>query len=78
MMGTRWEQGDAQNVPVPGDPSYLNYTYDPLKTGVAPPPPDGLPPAPDDLPPAPDGPPRRTFRFPPTRVRYFRWCHRRR
>ena len=55
MMGTRWEQGDAQNVPVPGDPGYLNYTYDPLKTGVAPPPPDGLPPAPDG-PPPPDLP----------------------
>lgn len=52
MMGTRWEQGDAQNVPVPGDPGYLNYTYDPLKTGVAPPPPDAFPPAPE-APPAP-------------------------
>lgn len=51
MMGTRWEQGDAQNVPVPGDPGYLNYTYDPLKTGVAPPPPDAFPPAPDAPPP---------------------------
>ncbi|MCG7608996.1 mammalian cell entry protein [Mycolicibacterium sp. (ex Dasyatis americana)] len=56
MMGTRWEQGDAQNAPVPGDPSYLNYTYDPLKTGVNPPPPDAFPPAPD-APPPPDVPP---------------------
>ncbi|OBB21901.1 mammalian cell entry protein [Mycolicibacterium peregrinum] len=55
MRGTRWEDGDVQNVPVPGDPNYLNYTYDPLKTGVAPPPPDGLPPAPDG-PPPPDLP----------------------
>ncbi|MEX3769595.1 MCE family protein, partial [Mycolicibacterium fortuitum] len=55
MMGTRWEQGDAQNVPVPGDPGYLNYTYDPLKTGVAPPPPDAFPPAPA-APPPPDLP----------------------
>ncbi len=51
MMGTRWEQGDAQNVPVPGDPGYLNYTYDPLKTGVNPPPPDAFPEAPDAPPP---------------------------
>lgn len=55
MLGTRWEQGDAQNVPVPGDPNYLNYTYDPLKTGVAPPPPDAFPPAPE-APPAPEMP----------------------
>ncbi|MGV0677299.1 MCE family protein [Mycolicibacterium fortuitum] len=55
MLGTRWEQGDAQNVPVPGDPNYLNYTYDPLKTGVNPPPPDAFPPAPD-APPPPDLP----------------------
>lgn len=55
MMGTRWEQGDAQNVPVPGDPNYLNYTYDPLKTGVNPPPPDAFPAAPD-APPPPDVP----------------------
>lgn len=55
MLGTRWEQGDAQNVPVPGDPGYLNYTYDPLKTGVAPPPPGAFPPAPD-APPPPDMP----------------------
>ncbi|SER97605.1 virulence factor Mce family protein [Mycobacterium sp. 88mf] len=50
MMGTRWEDGNAQNVPVPGDPGYLNYTYDPLKTGVNPPPPDAFPPAPDAAP----------------------------
>ncbi|OMC05809.1 mammalian cell entry protein [Mycobacterium sp. NS-7484] len=56
MLGTRWEQGDAQNVPVPGDPNYLNYTYDPLKTGVNPPPPDEIPPAPDAPPPPPNMP----------------------
>lgn len=50
MMGTRWEDGNAQNVPVPGDPGYLNYTYDPLKTGVNPPPPDAFPLAPDAAP----------------------------
>lgn len=39
MLGTRWGQEGTQLVPAPGDPSYLNYTYDPLKTGVNPPPP---------------------------------------
>ncbi|BBZ32569.1 MCE family protein [Mycolicibacterium confluentis] len=38
FLGTRWEQDDAQLVPAPGDPAYLNYTYDPLKTGATPPP----------------------------------------
>lgn len=52
MLGTRWEQEDAQLVPTFGDPPYLNYTYDPLKTGVNPPPPGAFPPAP-----APDAPP---------------------
>ncbi|OMC04351.1 MCE family protein [Mycolicibacterium fortuitum] len=62
MMGTRWEQGDAQNAPVPGDPGYLNYTYDPLKTGVNPPPPDAFPPAPDA--PPPPGMPAPTYSGP--------------
>ncbi|PJK19693.1 MCE family protein [Mycolicibacterium goodii] len=46
MLGTRWEQEGAQLVPAPGDPAYLNYTYDPLKTGITPPPPDAFPPEP--------------------------------
>lgn len=50
MLGTRWEQEGAQLVPAPGDPSWLNYTYDPLKTGVNPPPPDAFPPAPEPAP----------------------------
>ncbi len=58
MLGTRWEQADAQVVPVPGDPPYLNYTYDPLKTGATPPPPGAFPPAPpapaEALPPIPE------------------------
>lgn len=41
MLGTRWAEVGTQLVPAPGDPAYLNYTYDPLKTGVTPPPPDG-------------------------------------
>ena len=47
MLGTRWGDAQAQLVPAPGDPAYLNYTYDPLKTGVTPPPPDVF----DDNPP---------------------------
>ncbi|MFN3001792.1 MCE family protein [Mycolicibacterium wolinskyi] len=50
MLGTRWEQENAELVPAPGDPSWLNYTYDPLKTGVNPPPPDAFPPEPEPAP----------------------------
>ncbi|WP_099024410.1 MCE family protein [Mycolicibacterium palauense] len=58
FLGTRWEQEGAQVVPAPGDPYYLNYTYDPLKTGANPPP-GMVPPAPESLPipPVPQGPP---------------------
>jgi hypothetical protein len=46
LLGTRWGQEDAPLVPAPGDPWYLNYTYDPLGLGPAgrppaAPPPDG-------------------------------------
>ncbi|MCX2931608.1 MCE family protein [Mycobacterium sp. CVI_P3] len=47
FLGTRWGQEGAELIPAPGDPVYLNYTYDPLKTGVTPPPPDVF----DDQPP---------------------------
>ncbi|GAS92601.1 MCE family protein [Mycolicibacterium brisbanense] len=57
MLGTRWAQEDTTLVPAPGDPSYLNYTYDPLKTGVNPPPPGAFPPAPDAPPPGEAPPP---------------------
>ncbi|MDT5336068.1 MAG: phospholipid/cholesterol/gamma-HCH transport system substrate-binding protein [Mycobacterium sp.] len=30
FLGTRWGQSDAKLIPAPGDPSYLNYSYDPL------------------------------------------------
>jgi phospholipid/cholesterol/gamma-HCH transport system substrate-binding protein len=40
FLGTRWGQPDAQLVPAPGDPYYLNYSYDPLSLGVTPPPPE--------------------------------------
>jgi virulence factor Mce-like protein len=44
FLGTRWGQPDAPLVPAPGDPSYLNYSYDPLSVGVTPPPAGGVPP----------------------------------
>ncbi|OBF18552.1 MCE family protein [Mycobacterium sp. ACS4331] len=55
FLGTRWEQEDAQLVPAPGDPAYLNYTYDPLKTGATPPP-GAFPPEPEKAP-EPEAPP---------------------
>lgn len=58
FLGTRWEQEGAQLVPAPGDPYYMNYTYDPLKTGATPPPPDAFQPDPDPGPiPEAQGPP---------------------
>jgi phospholipid/cholesterol/gamma-HCH transport system substrate-binding protein len=55
MLGTRWEQEDAQLVPAPGDPAHLMYTYDPLKTGATPPP-GAFPPEPEKAP-EPEAPP---------------------
>jgi phospholipid/cholesterol/gamma-HCH transport system substrate-binding protein len=48
FLGTRWGDADAKLVPAPGDPWYLNYTYDPVGAPTAglPPPPDGAPPTP--------------------------------
>ncbi|BBY14991.1 MCE family protein [Mycolicibacterium litorale] len=43
FLGTRWEQEGAELIPAPGDPNYLQYTYDPLKLGIDPPPPDAFP-----------------------------------
>ena len=43
LAGTRWGDPDAPLVPAPGDPWYANYTYDPLGTGIAPPPPAAPP-----------------------------------
>ena len=39
FLGTRWGDEDAKLIPAPGDPFYLNYSYDPLGAGIAPPPP---------------------------------------
>jgi hypothetical protein len=44
FLGTRWGQEGAGLVPAPGDPWYLNYSYNPLGVGVKPPPADAAPP----------------------------------
>ena len=60
FLGTRWEQEGAQVIPAPGDPAYLQYTYDPLYTGVDPLP-QTVPPLGDvAYPPAPPLPPAAT------------------
>lgn len=38
LLGTRWGDENAKLIPAPGDPYYLNYSYNPLSLGVAPPP----------------------------------------
>jgi len=58
FLGTRWGDEDAKLIPAPGDPFYLDYSYDPLGAGIAPPPPppeeasnvQALPPPPQPLP----------------------------
>ncbi|MDT5265242.1 MAG: phospholipid/cholesterol/gamma-HCH transport system substrate-binding protein [Mycobacterium sp.] len=44
FLGTRWGQEGAELAPAPGDPWYLNYSYNPLGVGVNPPPADAAPP----------------------------------
>ena len=44
FLGTRWGDEDAKLIPAPGDPWYLNYSYNPLSLGVSPPPAEALPP----------------------------------
>jgi phospholipid/cholesterol/gamma-HCH transport system substrate-binding protein len=58
FLGTRWGDEDAKFIPAPGDPWYLNYSYDPLGAPLAPPPPGAAPAEPlpaDALPPPPEG-----------------------
>jgi phospholipid/cholesterol/gamma-HCH transport system substrate-binding protein len=38
LLGTRWGDQDAKLIPAPGDPYFMNYAYDPIMVGVAPPP----------------------------------------
>lgn len=54
FLGTRWGDENARLVPAPGEPYYLNYTYDPLNVGITPPPAGPPPPAVDGALPAPD------------------------
>jgi virulence factor Mce-like protein len=81
LLGTRWGQPGRPLVPAPGDPLYLNYSYDPLGAPVqqsAPaiaPPADAAPPAegapatgeapPAELPPPPPGQPGPQDALPP-------------
>ncbi len=54
FLGTRWADEDAKLIPAPGDPYYLNYSYNPISVGVAPPPAEALPaPGPGAPPPIP-------------------------
>ena len=32
FLGTRWGDENAKLIPAPGDPYYLNYSYDPMKS----------------------------------------------
>jgi len=77
FLGTRWGDPNAALVPAPGDPGHLNYTYDPLSVGVAPPPPAGdagvppsaLPgPAPAEAPLLPVSPPTTLPAGPPSPI----------
>jgi phospholipid/cholesterol/gamma-HCH transport system substrate-binding protein len=45
FLGTRWGEEHAKLIPAPGDPWYLNYTYEPMSAPLAPPPPgEAVPP----------------------------------
>jgi phospholipid/cholesterol/gamma-HCH transport system substrate-binding protein len=73
LLGTHWGQVGEPEVPVPGEPYYLNYTYDPLRAGAArapgpvapplpgPPQPPGVPPAGPQAP--PPGPAQPNLQF---------------
>jgi phospholipid/cholesterol/gamma-HCH transport system substrate-binding protein len=63
LLGTHWGQVGEQNVAAPGEPYYLNYTYDPLAPGVAKPPGPVAPPLPG--PPQPPGVPPAGPQAPP-------------
>jgi hypothetical protein len=49
LLGTRWGDENAKLIPAPGDPYFMNYAYDPIMVGVAPPPSD-VPPVPETAP----------------------------
>ncbi len=47
LAGTRWGDENAKLIPAPGDPYYLNYSYNPMMMGVTPPPAEAIPPPPE-------------------------------
>jgi len=57
LLGTRWGDSYAKLIPAPGEPWYLNYSYDPLSVGIAPPPAAPTSPNTAQPPPAPEPPP---------------------
>ena len=63
FLGTHWGQLGEWQVPAPGEPYYLNYTYDPLRPGPAQPPGPVAPPLPG--PPQPPGVPPAGPQAPP-------------
>ena len=68
FLGTHWGQLNESEPPAPYEPGYLNYTLDPLHSGVAAPPPGPLapppgPPTPGPL--APQAPPPAPNAAPP-------------
>ena len=69
LLGTRWGDEDAKLIPAPGDPYFLNYAYDPIMVGVAPPPTERSRPRPRRPPGQPTS---------PCSGRCCRWCRRRR
>ena len=63
FLGTRWGQPNAPLVPAPGDPYYLNYTYDPMGSPLGAPP--AASPNADAGPPAGGAPPPELGQTPP-------------
>lgn len=53
LLGTRWGDENAKLIPAPGDPYYLNYSYNPMMVGVNPPPAEAIPAPPEGAPPLP-------------------------
>jgi ABC-type transporter Mla subunit MlaD len=73
LLGTRWGDENAKLIPAPGDPYYMNYAYDPIMVGVAPPPAEAavLPKTPPGAPPSPLwGPVLPVLPPPPARPQY--------
>ncbi|PRC45909.1 mammalian cell entry protein, partial [Mycobacterium sp. ITM-2017-0098] len=57
LLGTRWGDENAKLIPAPGDPYYLNYSYNPMMIGVNPPPAEAMPAPPEGAPPLPPAQP---------------------